>query len=120
MNKIISFIIPYIIVAITFLTTLLESTVREEVLAIAVGCLISIWYIFVHKTEGTKPVLLLHTLTLILLIVSAVLAYFFYFKMLAALIFITIIQVFVLYTISQNKPRYSYTYSYKNNKRRYF
>ena len=122
MNKFITFIIPYIIAALSFVTSIVDIEIKEELLAIAVGCLMCLWYIFIHKTEGTKGMIILMTLTFFILVAADVLAALFYFPMLTALTFTTIIQLFALYVVSQNKPSYAmtYQYSYKNNKRRFF
>lgn len=120
MNKLITFIVPYAIIVSSYLTTLVDWSIKSEVLAIVVGCLISLWYICMHKTTGDRSTMTLLSLTLVLLIVGDILTALFYLNMLAVFIFTTVLHCFVLYSVSQNKPRYSYTYSYKDKKRRYF
>lgn len=122
MSKYISIIIPYIMVGIIFLFHFINVVYKDIILSILLGMLIGIWFLNVIKTEGKKPILIISCITLLLMFVGDVVSMLYLDAILPLLLLCTILQIFVIYMISKNKPRLtmSYRYSYKNKRKRYF
>lgn len=122
MSKYISIIVPYVIVLFTVVFNFLDIIYKDIILSALLGVLIGIWFLSNRKTEGTKSILVILWITLLLLIVGDVVSMLYFDTVLPVLVLCSILQIFVIYMISKNKPKLtmSYKYSFKNKKRRYF
>lgn len=127
MKKLLGIICPYIILFVVYLLSKLQSNYVTIINAIIAGVMIGIWYYCIISSEGSKSMMVMMILNIIIFIVGIVAV-----NMIAELDFlqnnVPIASIFIglecvaLYVINKNQPRLAmtYKYSYKNKRRRYF
>lgn len=127
MNKVISFILPYMIVVIVASIHIFEIANSLIVASFVLGILSGFWYLTIYKVEGTKRMKYLTLFNIAVFIAMIILNFLtvqikWMNQVFPTLIYLVIMECFGFYVLCQNKPRYTMTYkfSFKNKKRRYF
>lgn len=127
MNKVISFIFPYMIVVIVASIHIFEIANSLIIASFVLGILSGFWYLTIYKVEGTKRMKYLTLFNIAVFIAMIILNFLtvqieWMNQVLPTLIYLVIMECFGFYVLCQNKPRYAMTYkfSFKNKKRRYF
>ena len=122
MKKFLSFVIPYVMIAMVYLVSMISSDYHNIVLTVLMGIMIGFWFMFARKIEGTKGMLIMLTISFILMILGIVITCLYAFDMTPICVLCSILQLFILVIIYNNKPTISMTYKYnfRNKKRRYF
>lgn len=122
MSKVLSIIIPYIMIIVAYVMSLIQWVFIGIIEAIVLGCLIGLWFLHARKTEGTKSTLVALCVTFVITIIVDIIASVYVPNILETLVLCSVLQLFALSMISKNKPRLTmtYKYSYKNKRRRYF
>ena len=121
-KKFLSFVIPYVMIAMVYLVSMISSDYHNIVLAVLMGIMIGFWFMCARKIEGTKGMLIMLTISFILMILGIVITCLYAFDMTPICVLCSILQLFILVIIYNNKPTISMTYKYnfRNKKRRYF
>ena len=122
MKKFLSFVIPYVMIAMVYLVSMISSDYHNIVLTVLMGIMIGFWFMCARKIEGTKGMLIMLTISFILMILGIVITCLYAFDMTPICVLCSILQLFILIIIYNNKPTISMTYKYnfRNKKRRYF
>ncbi len=127
MNKVVSFILPYMIVVIIACIHIFEVANSLLMDSFVLGILSGFWYLTIYKVEGTKRMKYLTLFNIVVFIAIIILSVLsiqikWMDQVLPTLIYLVIMECFGFYVLYQNKPRYSMTYkfSFKNKRRRYF
>lgn len=122
MKKFLSLVIPYVMIAMVYLVSMISSDYHNIVLAFLMGLMIGFWFMCARKIEGTKGMLIMLTISFILMILGIVITCLYAFNMTSICVLCSILQLFILIIIYNNKPTISMTYKYnfRNKKRRYF
>ena len=121
-KKFLSFVIPYVMIAMVYLVSMISSDYHNIVLTVLMGIMIGFWFMCARKIEGTKGMLIMLTISFILMILGIVITCLYAFNMTPICVLCSILQLFILVIIYNNKPTISMTYKYnfRNKKRRYF
>ena len=121
-KKFLSFVIPYVMIAMVYLVSMISSDYHNIVLTVLMGIMIGFWFMCARKIEGTKGMLIMLTISFILMILGIVITCLYAFDMTPICVLCSILQLFILVIIYNNKPTISMTYKYnfRNKKRRYF
>ena len=121
-KKFLSFVIPYVMIAMVYLVSMISSDYHNIVLTVLMGIMIGFWFMCARKIEGTKGMLIMLTISFILMILGIVITCLYAFDMTPICVLCSILQLFILIIIYNNKPTISMTYKYnfRNKKRRYF
>ena len=122
MKKFLSLVIPYVMIAMVYLVSMISSDYHNIVLTVLMGIMIGFWFMCARKIEGTKGMLIMLTISFILMILGIVITCLYAFNMTPICVLCSILQLFILIIIYNNKPTISMTYKYnfRNKKRRYF
>ena len=122
MKKFLSLVIPYVMIAMVYLVSMISSDYHNIVLTVLMGIMIGFWFMCARKIEGTKGMLIMLTISFILMILGIVITCLYAFDMTPICVLCSILQLFILIIIYNNKPTISMTYKYnfRNKKRRYF
>lgn len=127
MNKVVSFILPYMIVVIIACIHIFEVANSLLMDSFVLGILSGFWYLTIYKVAGTKRMKYLTLFNIVVFIAIIILNVLsiqikWMDQVLPTLIYLVIMECFGFYVLYQNKPRYSMTYkfSFKNKRRRYF
>lgn len=127
MKKILGILLPYFMVICIACMSYVEISYKSMIEACIVGLLSGIWFVCLQKNEGTVRMKLGIVLSIVLFVVGIVLIVMTYqYEILKdlvnLLIYLIMIECAGFYIVSQNKPRFTmtYSYNYKNRRRRYF
>lgn len=127
MNKVLTVILPYCIVVINTCLILFQVNDVMMLEGFVVGLLSSIWFIIVHKTQGTKDMKYITLFNIVLFLFVMIFALMnqhmtWISQAIPVLIYTLVIECFGFYILCKNKPTLSmtYHYSYKNSRRRFF
>lgn len=114
--------IPYVMIAMVYLVSMISLDYHDIVLTVLMGLMIGFWFMCARKIEGTKGMLIMLTISFILMILGIVITCLYAFNMTPICVLCSILQLFILVIIYNNKPTISMTYKYnfRNKKRRYF
>lgn len=122
MKKFLSFVIPYVMIAMVYLVSMISLDYHDIVLTVLMGLMIGFWFMCARKIEGTKGMLIMLTISFILMILGIVITCLYAFNMTPICVLCSILQLFILVIIYNNKPTIfmTYKYNFRNKKRRYF
>lgn len=127
MKKILGILLPYFMVICIGCMSYVEISYKSMIEACIIGLLSGIWFICLQKTEGTAGVKRMIILSMVLFIVGIVSIviinqYENLNSLFNLLVYLLMMECAGYYIVSHNKPRFSmtYSYNYKNRRRRYF
>ncbi|MCD8027260.1 MAG: hypothetical protein LUF02_01035 [Erysipelotrichaceae bacterium] len=124
MKKVFCILLPYVSAVVALVMHSMNYEYISTIGALILGALIGIWFYCIEGTDGTKVVIALSIITLILCI--AIVGAGFFIELFEPYTYEAALwcgaELIGLYILFHNKPRQgmSYSYSYRNKKRRYF
>lgn len=124
MKKVFCILLPYVSTVMVLLMHSIEFEYISVTEALVLGVLIGIWFYCIEGTDGTRGMLTISVITLLLCI--GVVGVGFFIDLVEPYMYEAALwsgsELIGIFILMLHKPRQgmSYSYSYRNNKRRYF
>ena len=124
MKKVFGILLPYVSAVVVSLMQYVDFEYISTIEALMIGVLIGIWFYCIEGCDGTRGMLVISIITLLLCI--GVVGCGFFIELVEPYMYNAALwsggELIGLYILMNNKPKQgmSYSYSYRNNKRRYF
>ncbi|MCD7808077.1 MAG: hypothetical protein LUH02_01945 [Erysipelotrichaceae bacterium] len=124
MKRVLCILLPYVSAVVAILMQYVDFEYISIIEALVLGALIGIWFYCIGGCEGTRGMLVISVITLLLCV--GVVGCGFFIELVEPYMYEAALwsgaELIGFYILMNNKPKQgmSYSYSYRNNKRRYF